>query len=503
MSGSRDRREGPKRGLSGPGRASGGIWRDPSAATGRGGGKVSSRSVSGECRQQPTVILAKPQQQDKEFPTLAQSSAAEFPRGTTTPEDEAPQAPPPPQVLGLAAAVGRLGLLPPPPKKDPNEGLSKDDPEAAARRSEPDPCSVEYYFPKEDSGIDGQVRTSVKLIDEQMQFHPAGLAQLLRAAGQDFLVVGVIGMQGTGKSTTLNCLAAAAGGAAPFRVQSLERAVLGEHCSDGVEAWVCPRSRLILLDSQPVNSPSVLDRALGQLAGELSKGGKFNNSILPADGGVETQSLQVAGFLLAVCHVVLVVQDYFVDPSALEFLRMAEMLRHSSPALASETADKVVEYFPEVIFVHTKASLADFSGTALREVRTFYGHAMSGSQLRFATGRIGETPQSLIIQDGGGDAVAAEATPEVNIFILPSYDLDGPPPQQESDETCQLPRISFEELAAELRKGIASIIRPSPLTTAAMSEKAWLTFAQKSWDATRLSPFYAEYTRILSASGSS
>jgi hypothetical protein len=36
----------------------------------------------------------------------------------------------------------------------------------------------------------------------------------------------------------------------------------GEHCTNGVSVWISPKHRIFLIDSQPVNSPSVLDRAI-------------------------------------------------------------------------------------------------------------------------------------------------------------------------------------------------------------------------------------------------
>ena len=120
---------------------------------------------------------------------------------------------------------------------------------------------------------------STKLIDEH-QF-VENLSDYL-SDNPDFLVIGVIGPQGSGKSTILNHLAKALSdqkAAKPndattsngvgqsevsdfFRVQSFEKQMTGEHCTNGVSAWVSPKHRIILIDSQPVNSPSVLDRTI-------------------------------------------------------------------------------------------------------------------------------------------------------------------------------------------------------------------------------------------------
>lgn len=144
------------------------------------------------------------------------------------------------------------------------------------------------------------------------QFSTSGLNTVL-TDNPDFLVVGVIGMQGTGKSSLLNHLANhLRPGATPsflktnrsenkenapnngknenktksdkfsrikeknvsavtegttitskdleevFREQSFEKQMLAEHCTSGIKAWISPTTRVIFLDSQPLNSISVL-----------------------------------------------------------------------------------------------------------------------------------------------------------------------------------------------------------------------------------------------------
>ena len=89
----------------------------------------------------------------------------------------------------------------------------------------------------------------------------------------DFLVVGVVGLQSAGKSTVLNHLANyikpdGGGGVNKgelqeiFREQNFEKEMLGEHGTNGVKAWIAPTSRVIFLDTQPLNSVSMLDRAM-------------------------------------------------------------------------------------------------------------------------------------------------------------------------------------------------------------------------------------------------
>ena len=149
---------------------------------------------------------------------------------------------------------------------------------------------------------------SVRLVDDLQQFTVSGLSSVL-TENPDFLVVGVIGMQGAGKSSILNHLAnhlrpetlsskskdsdnkenessmntnntskenfnrtreknstSDKDGTTitskhleeVFREQSFEKQMLAEHCTSGIKAWISPTTRVIFLDSQPLNSLSIL-----------------------------------------------------------------------------------------------------------------------------------------------------------------------------------------------------------------------------------------------------
>lgn len=87
--------------------------------------------------------------------------------------------------------------------------------------------------------------SSVRILDEGLQWHET-LADYLLPDNNGFLVVGVLGKKGTGKSTLMSLLAS--GGDAHetvFRVNS----DLASHCTSGVSAFItCERT--ILLDVQ-------------------------------------------------------------------------------------------------------------------------------------------------------------------------------------------------------------------------------------------------------------
>ena len=71
-------------------------------------------------------------------------------------------------------------------------------------------------------------------------------------------------------------------------------------------------------------SSSVLDRAITQ--SNEKKLQVTSNDIKYYENFIELQSLELACFVLAVCNVVIVTEDWFCDPNLLRLLQTSEML---------------------------------------------------------------------------------------------------------------------------------------------------------------------------------
>lgn len=80
-----------------------------------------------------------------------------------------------------------------------------------------------------------------------------------------------------------------------------------QNCTSGIDAYIT-KNRVILLDCQPILSSSV-----AYSASQKRMGQSIDPSGLLVDN--EMVSLQLAAFLLSVCHIVLLVQDWFFDPN--------------------------------------------------------------------------------------------------------------------------------------------------------------------------------------------
>ena len=142
----------------------------------------------------------------------------------------------------------------------------------------------------------------VRLLDENMTWQD-GLQEFLLDQ-PDFLVVGVLGKERTGKSTLMSYLA----GGRPLDAKA--ELVFNRQTSttSGVQAFVTSE-RTILLDVQPLLSSSVLDKAIAQDKKHITNDYKFHENY------IELQSIELACFILSVCNVVLLTEDWFTDPN--------------------------------------------------------------------------------------------------------------------------------------------------------------------------------------------
>ncbi|EEB13222.1 conserved hypothetical protein [Pediculus humanus corporis] len=270
----------------------------------------------------------------------------------------------------------------------------------------------------------------------------------------DFLVVGVVGYQGVGKSTILSLLAE------PkllnknkyiFNIEKTEDLETAVHKTNGIDVYIT-NNRTLFLDTQPILSPSSYIRLFQQ---QDSLGKKFQHSDYCVESNdVEIQSLQLITFLYSVCHIVLFVQDYWFDPDFIRFLQTAEMLKPSTPTAVDEA---MVEYFPHIMFVHNKSPDSDFEPRKIKEMQEIYCKTFSHSRLQFQTG--------FGIANGEvNPALNSESCGElINLFLLPEMD---------EDPTKYKGHSGFADLINQIRRQILSTPR-SPLTHSALTEKNW------------------------------
>uniref|UniRef100_A0A1B6E5D5 Protein SMG9 n=1 Tax=Clastoptera arizonana TaxID=38151 RepID=A0A1B6E5D5_9HEMI len=325
-----------------------------------------------------------------------------------------------------------------------------------------------------------EMKSSVKLIDEYFQISDNCLEFLTDQT--DFLVIGCLGLQSVGKSTLMSHLA---GGPSSsfFKTQTLDEQETGKNCTVGVD-MVVTTNRVILLDSQPMLSAAIMEKNFQpESSRKSSQPGSLEFSSI--ENAMEVQSLQIAAFLLSVCHVVLLVQDWFFDPNLVRFIQTAEMLKPPTPTTSQD--EELVEYFPHVMFVHTYANSTDFSSDRVKLMQDVYSQMFARSRLQIQSG--------LGIANGG---VLQLLSPTVldqvplNLFLLPDHN-------EEKEEGHFKGHPGYDKLLQKLRQQIHGI-PVNPLTHTSLTEKNWFHYSLKIWDGIKKSNFFHEYGRLLPSS---
>uniref|UniRef100_K7FMC6 SMG9 nonsense mediated mRNA decay factor n=1 Tax=Pelodiscus sinensis TaxID=13735 RepID=K7FMC6_PELSI len=329
-----------------------------------------------------------------------------------------------------------------------------------------------------------KMKHSIKLVDDQMNWCDSAIEYLLDQTV--LLVVGVLGLQGTGKSMVMSLLSANQPEedqrAYVFRTQSQEIKERGGNQTT--------QERIIFLDTQPILSPSILDHL------------EYN---LPHTY-VEMQSLQIAAFLFTVCHVVIVVQDWFTDLSLYRFLQTAEMVKPSTPSPSHESSgssgnDEGTEYYPHVVFLQNKAKRENFCPRNLKQMHVVIDKIMMHSHLKYK-GTLSML-ECNIFPGLPCHCGAVHAAPPLPLapFVL-SRAL--PPPWSSAPGGGPLFSLlpgykghpSFQSLIAKLRSQIMSMARPQ-LSHTILTEKNWFHYAARIWDGVKKSSALSEYSRLL------
>lgn len=216
-----------------------------------------------------------------------------------------------------------------------------------------------------------------------------------------------------------------------------------------------------MLDCQPLLSASIMDRTI-----QLEK--KYTSEFNSTENTMEVHSLQQIGFLFSVCHTVLLVQDWFTDVNMVRMVMAAEMLKPLTPTVTAD--DKTMaEYFPHFVIVHNKAEFTDIEPEYVEEIEGLYARVLRKSRLQWR--KEDDRPLVVIIPDQEG-----ERADELKNRMKPNE--------------------NFEESVKSMRKTIFSL-RRSPLSQAKLTEKAWVSLANRTWDNIKNSPFYMEYSRLL------
>lgn len=303
-----------------------------------------------------------------------------------------------------------------------------------------------------------EMSTCIKFMDENMQLCENPLDYLCDQ--QDFLVVGCLGAKGVGKSTIMSLLTSHYSSNI-FQVQDLSHYESdATNCTTGIDFFIS-KNRVIYLDTQPIFSGLVTDYSV------CFDQKKATTDFVNTDSNLELQSLQFAAFLFSVCHVIIFVQDWFIDPNLVRFLQTAEMLKPSSTTIMDQD---YVEYYPHVVFLHNKVGLQDFMPSIIDQMKEFYNKIFSSSRLQTNSG----INMSHCSTENG-----------LNLFLIPSR-------KEEDMIFCE----NGKSLIDKLRTKIHGVTK-NPMTPTVLTEKSWYHYVSKVMEAIKKSHLSSEYGRLM------
>ena len=395
-------------------------------------------------------------------------------RGRSRQVDELPKSPKPPVILAKPNAEKAKE----PSIKSDNEPRNEKRQLLSRKESSKAEDSRSTDSPKSSSSIDNvtsstRVKDSdsyvpvrnLKLIDDHLFCEP--LYDYM-SENNDFIVIGVIGCQSVGKSQLLNALinqqkSKSEEKSRMFRVQTFEKQMLSEHCTNGVNSWV-GENRIIYLDSQPLFSNSVLDRSA-----QLEK--KYSFEFSGAENTNCVHSLQIISYFMSICHLVLVVHEGSqCDTELMDKIKMSELLKPAVMASASfEDPDTLVEYSPEVTFVHNKLETSEMNTETYQRLRNDYNSTFQDNSVGFRY---------------------KNSKNEVNLLLLP--DLEANENRVPMDDN-----YSFDSAIISLRQSLSRLQMRPFTSNVKQSEKIWFQHCQKTWEQIKTSNFYLEYSRLL------
>ncbi|KAK6259150.1 hypothetical protein SCA6_013624, partial [Theobroma cacao] len=335
---------------------------------------------------------------------------------------------------------------------------------------------------------------SLNLLSDSWEFHIDRFLPFL-TENTDFMVIGIIGPPGVGKSMIMNELygfdGISPGMLPPFAIQSEDTRAMARHCTVGIEPRISAE-RLILLDTQSVFSPSVLSEMMRPDGSSTVS--VLSGESLSAELAHEIMNIQLGVLLASICHILLVVSEGVHDNNMWHLMLTVDLLKHGirDPSLITpphsqsstvgpdkEAKDNVhegEEYMATPVFVHTKLQDQDLSPPNIVQMRKALLRYFSSS--------------SFMRHNCGNTKINAKDTELLNLFVIPYKDKDDSPSAQ-----CE----SYVSSLWKLRDQVLSMTCPS--FTRNVSERDWLKSSAKIWELVKSSPIISEYSRTLLSSG--
>ncbi|CAN6223506.1 unnamed protein product [Urochloa humidicola] len=342
---------------------------------------------------------------------------------------------------------------------------------------------------------------SLSLVSDAWEVHTDKILPYL-TENNDFMVIGVIGPPGVGKSTIMNELygydASSPGMLPPFPTQTEEIKLMGKHCTTGIDIRIS-NERVILLDIQPVYSPSVLIDMMRPDGSSTIP--VLNGDPLSADLAHELMGIQLGVFLASVCNILLVVSEGMNDLSMWELMLTVNLLKHNIPdpslLTSSASQDKgnknddqsgSEDYISDLCFVHARLREQDFSASKLTLIRKALEKHFNSSSFRISSSSVpGQVSDSSVSSSAKLEDLASSWQ---DIFLLPLRGHEKSTKFEYGTHSCMLGMLRDQILSWPARSFSKNL-----------SESDWLRSSAKIWDMVKKSPVIGEYCKALQSSG--
>ncbi|KAK0393613.1 hypothetical protein QR680_000309 [Steinernema hermaphroditum] len=219
---------------------------------------------------------------------------------------------------------------------------------------------------------------SVRLIDDNNEI--CDLNEFLTESTA-YTVIGVIGPQGTGKSTLISMLA----GNEPmdmyreyyFRPCSREAVESCLHQTTKISIYVGPDATMYV-DCQPCMSPAILDEIIRQ-----QRRGYIGHELTP-EMYHEQESNRFLAFMYQICHTIILCIDWFIDVNLVRELRNVELLA-SSP-LQHDRSNEMLRIKQNrkvnLVVAQQRCKVEDFQPVVVLQRSQILSDLFNGSRLK-------------------------------------------------------------------------------------------------------------------------